>query len=184
MKFEKLTDNKLKIIFTADDMNINNVSTNAILSNNASSQKLLQSLLAKAEQKVGFKADDCDLIVEAISLNGGFIFTITKITSDYDLFENSNLLYKFESFDSFLAFCTYMKNMKFDDYSGFSLFYYNSKYYLSINTNSNSLDKLNLILGEFGNATNSSPGMNGILHEYGKVIFDESNFSDAVNLFV
>ena len=184
MKFEKLTDNKLKIIFTADDMSLNNVSTKAILSNNSISQKLLQSLLSKAEQKVGFKADDCDLIVEAVSINGGIIFTITKITSDHDLYNNLNLIYKFESFENFLDFCTYLNNMNFNDYTGFSLFLYNKKYYLSVGANNKRFSDLKLLLGEFGDNANSFPIMNGILHEYGKTVMDEISFSNAVKLFI
>ena len=171
MKFEKLTDNKLRIIFTADDMDSNNISTNAILSNNDSSQKLLQSLLTKAKQKVGFNSDDCNLVVEAISVKGGFVFTVTKVTNTCDLCLKSNLLYQFDCFDDFLDFCTYLKNMNFYDYSGFYLFLYNEKYYLSIPINNKFFFDIKPILCEFGNVVNNSSWMNGVLNEYGKIVF-------------
>ncbi len=184
MKFEKLTDNKLRIIFTTDDMNLNNVSTNAILSNSDSSQKLLQMLLAKAEQEVGFNSGDCNLIVEAISIKDGFIFNVTKVSTNCDLLLSSNLLCQFDSFEDFLDFSTYLKNMNFYDYNGFHLFLYNEKYYLSIPINNALTSDFKLILCEFGNIVNNSLCMNGILNEYGRVVFDEFSFSDNLKLFI
>lgn len=183
MKFEKLTDNKLKIIFTLEDMAANKVSANAFLSNNIVSQKLLQSMLIKAEKKVGFETGDCNLLVEAIeSTDGGFVFTITKLAHDSSS-KPLKLFFKFECFDNFLAFCKYMKNMNFSDYSRFSLILYNNTYFLSVIDDGLSFD-FKSILCEFGEFLSFSPSMEGILNEYGKVIFDENNFVDNMKLFV
>ena len=54
MKFEKITDVKIKIILSLQDMELNNVSAENILSNSASSQKLLQNILLEAEKKNWF----------------------------------------------------------------------------------------------------------------------------------
>ena len=40
MKFEKITDTKIKIFLSLRDMELNNVSAESIFSNSASSQKL------------------------------------------------------------------------------------------------------------------------------------------------
>lgn len=157
MKFEKLTDDKLRIIFTVKDMSANNVSTETFLSNNTVSQKLLHALLLRAEEKVGFKTDDCNLLVEAISFSdGGFIFTITKLSSSATN-EDSKLLFKFENFDNFLEFCTYMKNTSFSDYDRFSLFLYKNTYYLSVFGKDDWPINLKSILCEFGKPISYSP---------------------------
>lgn len=157
MKFEKLTDDKLRIIFTVKDMSANNVSTETFLSNNTVSQKLLHALLLRAEEKVGFKTDDCNLLVEAISSSdGGFIFTITKLSSSATN-EDSKLLFKFENFDNFLEFCTYLKNMNFSNCDKFSLFLYKNTYYLSILEKDDLLIDLKSILCEFADPINYSP---------------------------
>ena len=49
MKFEKITDTKIKIILSLRDMELNNVSAESIFSNSASSQRLLQNMLKRAK---------------------------------------------------------------------------------------------------------------------------------------
>ena len=86
MKFEKITDNKIKIIFTLEDMSINDVSVESFLSNKMLSEKVLQSIILEAEKQVGFNTENHELLVEALSTSdGGFEFTITKLC-----FENND----------------------------------------------------------------------------------------------
>ena len=78
MKFEKITDTKIKIILDINDIKLHNISTNNFF-NNSSSQKLLQIMLSEAEKEIGFKVDDSRLLVEAITnSNQEYIFTISK----------------------------------------------------------------------------------------------------------
>ena len=63
MKFEKITDTKIKIILSLKDMELNNVSIDNILSNSDSSQKLLQNIISMAEEKIGFKPEDSKLLI-------------------------------------------------------------------------------------------------------------------------
>ena len=44
MRFEKITDNKIKIFFSFDDMNKNHISRKILFSNNAFSQNFIQSV--------------------------------------------------------------------------------------------------------------------------------------------
>ena len=48
MKFEKITDTKIKIILSLNDMESNNISIDNIISNSESSQKLLQNIFMNA----------------------------------------------------------------------------------------------------------------------------------------
>ena len=55
----------------------------------------------------------------------------------------NNIFYKFNKFEDFLAFCTYIKNMNWSVFESFSLFLLNSTYYLhSFNNISNNLDSI------------------------------------------
>ena len=95
MKFEKITDSKIKIFLDINDMQLHNVSSKTILDTSSSSQKLLQNLLTIAEQEIGFNTGDSKLLVEAImSSEEECIFTITKLT-DTDLFKKTNIFYYF-----------------------------------------------------------------------------------------
>ena len=55
MKFEKLTDTKIRISISSKDMEINNLSAENIFSNSADSQKLLDTMISRAEKEIGFK---------------------------------------------------------------------------------------------------------------------------------
>ena len=113
MRFEKLTNSKIRIIFSSEDMISNNVSVQNFLTDKSISQRILQSILLEAEKEIGFKTDNSKLLVEALSSDGGFIFTITKLSSydDLSLVNNSIKIFKFENFDNFLDLCTYLQNM-------------------------------------------------------------------------
>ena len=58
MKFEKITDSKIKAILTEKDMELNNISSETLFSNSSFSQQLLQSMLYEAEKQIGFIVDD------------------------------------------------------------------------------------------------------------------------------
>ena len=149
MRFEKITDTKIKIFFSYDDMNKNHISKKVLFSNNPFSQNFIQYVLKTAEQNLNFKVDDENILVEILNYNDGCVFTITKIDSDFIENVGNNIFYKFNSFEDFLAFCTYIKNMNWSVFESFSLFLLNNTYYLhSFNNISNDLDT---ILCEFSN---------------------------------
>ena len=69
----------------------------------------------------------------------------------------------------------------------FSLIYYNGTYYLrALESNSFSvlLDYLKLLFSEFGKDVSSSTCIEGLLSEYGKVIFRRNAINKCINLFV
>ena len=118
MRFEKITDNKIKIFFSFDDMNKNHISRKILFSNNAFSQNFIQSVLES-------------------------VFTVIKVDSNFIENIGNNIFYKFNKFEDFLDFCTYIKNMNWSVFESFSLFLLNSTYYLhSFNNISNNLDSI------------------------------------------
>ena len=193
MKFEKITDSKIKIIVSMKDMELNNISTENIFSNSTSSQKLLQSILNRAKKEIGFETGDSRLLVEAIMSSGvEYIFTITKLDDNQLYLEKINnlFIFKFIYFDDFLALCTFLKNFSFlclkDISKNFSLIYYNNTYYLKfLKTKEYSIviDYIKNFFDEFGEDVSNSTNIDGFLNEYGKVIFPKDAISRCLYSF-
>lgn len=181
MKFEKITDVKIKIILSLQDMKSNNVSAEKIISNSKSSQKLLQNILNRAEKEIGFDAGDSKLLVEAImSSDVECIFTITKLdTNQLHIEKRNNLfIFKFDCFDDFVALCNFLNSFSFlclkDISKNFSLFYYNNTYYLKFAKDKNysiAIDYIKTFFNEFGEEVSNSTNIEGFLNEYGRIIF-------------
>lgn len=190
MKFERLTSKKIRIVFTLDDMILNNISAQDFLNDKSLSQKVLHSILSAAEKEIGFKTDDCKLLVEAItSSDGGLVFTITKVFNDIDINNNlnsfKNLIFEFDTIDDFLDLCACLKNMSISNFKAWaknvSLVFYNNTYYLLVLNTNNLFYSLHLILSEFGKLVKYSPKFEGVLNEYGEIVFNKSAISRLGN---
>jgi len=175
MKFEKLTDNKIRIIFTLADMTEKKISAPSFFTDKTISQQLLQTMISEAEKEVDFKTDDCKLLVEAFSnIDGDIIVTITKLSDCIDKnFSNEFSIYKFENFDNLLDCYKYLKNMNLTYSDNFSFVLYNNSFYLYfLNDNFSHSNYLTNILTEFADSVEFSPKIIGTLNEYGKKIFN------------
>jgi len=191
MKFEKLTDTQIKIILSLQDMESNNISVENVLSNSADSQKLLETMISQAEKELGFKPEDSKLLIEAIPSNEECIFTITKILDEAVFIPKhiNNFIYKFDTFDDFINLCTFLNNFSYlclkDISRNFSLIYYNCTYYLS-STNENTclvIDYIKALFSEFGKDVSNSPGIEGKLNEYGKVLLSKNAILKCIHSF-
>ena len=193
MKFEKLTDAKIRIILSLKDMELNNISVDSVLSNSADSQKLLESIISKAEKEIGFKPENSELLVEAMALSDEeCIFTITKLLDDKTccLSKNDLFIFKFDSFDDFIHMCTFLKNFSYlclkEISKNFSLVYYNCTYYLKFIKTQNSclvIDYIKTLFDDFGKDVSHLAGIDGILNEYGKIVFEKNAIVKCINSF-
>ena len=194
MKFEKITDTKIRVILDVIDIKTHNLSTQTIFADSNYPQEFLKSILITAEEKIGFKVDDSKLLVEAImSSKQEFVFTITKLTEQDYINENiSNFsAFKFNNFDDFIALCKFLNNLSdlnLNAFSkNFSLISYNNTYYLYNKNTENYfvlLDYMNTIFSEFGNKIIDSTYMKGCFNEYGKVIFENNAIVNTILHFV
>ena len=118
---------------------------------------LFQNILSEAEKQVGFKVQNCRLLVEAFFTSEGYIvFTLTRYKNEVGSTSTStstlarpkkvkfkrktpdgscsNAIYKFNTFEEFCNFCTYCNSSKLSDLKSFakniSLYEYNNLYYL------------------------------------------------------
>lgn len=193
MKFEKLTDTKIRIRISLKDMELNNLSVENVLSNSTNSQKLLDNMIARAEKEIGFRTGDSRLLVEAIVLaNDECVFTITKIQDDKICcpITSNTFIFKFDQFDDFINLCTFLNNFNFlclkDISKNFSLVYCKNAYYLKFVEMGNSsivLDYIKNLFSEFGKDVSCSVNIDGILNEYGKVIFVKNAILKCLNCF-
>lgn len=181
MRFEKITDNKIKIFFSFDDITKNHLSPQMLFSNNSIFQDFIQSVLKSAENNLNFKVDDENILIEILNYNDGFVFIITKMNSAFIENIGNNIYYKFNCFNDFLDFCTYIKNMNWSVLESFSLFILNNSYYLySFEDIPNDFDN---ILCEFCSKKINQNGFSGILNEYGKNIFITNAINECIGIF-
>lgn len=192
MKFEKITDTKIRIILSLKDMKSNNITAENVLSNSANSQRLLETMITRAEQELGFNPEDSQLLIEAVPSKNQCIFTITKLLDEKICIqkEQHSFIYKFESFDDFINLCNYLKNFPYlclkDISKNFSLIYYNNTYYLKLINIENSpvvLEYIKTFFTEFGKDVSNLAGIEGVLNEYGKVIFVKNAIVKCINSF-
>ena len=193
MKFEKLTDTKIKIILSVKDLETSNISVENILSNSADSQKLLENIIIRAEKELGFKPEDSKLLIEAVApSNEECIFIITKLLDDKVCCspQNNPFVFKFDSFDDFINLCTFLNNFHYlclkEVSKNFSLIYYNNTYYLRYTPIGNScivVDYIRTLFAEFGQDISNSTGIDWILNEFGKIVFAKNAILKCINSF-
>ena len=184
MKFEKITDTQIKIILDIKDMELHNITNKSIIATSTFPQKLLQTMLKTAEKEVGFKADASKLLVEATMPNNTeCIFIITKLTTKTISSLDNSFVFKFDSFDDFIALCTFLNNLSdlnLKDFSeNFSLIFYNNTYYMVVKNINLDYEKKNLFfsaVSEFSSSSFSDSFGNKLI-EYGKPIIKKNAIS-------
>lgn len=85
MKFEKLNDNKIRIILTNKDLSENHIDFHSFMSNSVETQDLFLDMLEKAEEEIGFITKDYKIRIDALAMmDGDFILTVTRMNPDID----------------------------------------------------------------------------------------------------
>lgn len=203
MKFEKITDNKIRIILNLDDLKAKNIDLHSFMSNSIESQSLFVDMLDEAEKAVGFYAKDSKVLIEALASSEDlFIFTITKVEDDSLKRKNVKIkrkvattnykkaIYRFDSFDEFCNFCTYINNGYVSFLERFaknnSLYLYKNKYYLiisDINANHSNVKGFFSVITEFAKCINHAEEFESKLLEYGKPIMKRNAIKRTFEYF-
>ena len=128
MKFEKISENKIKITFSIHDLEEKDISFHDFMSNSLESQDLFLDMLEEAEKKIGFKTSNCRVKIEALAMTeNDFVLTVTKILPDSSKkrlsvspkkklvakrksnnLNSPNLIYKFNTFDDYCHFIEFI----------------------------------------------------------------------------
>ena len=151
MKFEKLSENKIRITLTIQDLAEKEIDFHVFMSNSIESQDILLDMLEQAKKETGFDPENYNLKIEALAMaDKSFIFTITKdipeekTKSQKKKFvvkrktlnpSSTQAIYSFNSFDDYCNFLQFLKdsNLFYDVKEiadSVTLYEYKEKYYL------------------------------------------------------
>lgn len=152
MKFEKLSENKIRVTLTMQDLDEKEIDFHVFMSNPIQSQSILLDMLEEAKKEVGFDPEDYNLKIEALSLaDTNFIFTITKVIPEIDknktakkkftvkkkslMPSSTQAVYNFRSFDDFCGFLQLLEKSNLLTFAekvahSISLYRYKENYYL------------------------------------------------------
>ena len=207
MKFEKLSENKLRITLNIRDLTDNDIDYQSFMANSGNTQKLFLDMLDKAEREVGFVTKNYKIMIEAlVTSTGGFVVTVTRSLPDElhtsqkkRTFKtkrksvnslNNKIIYSFNSFDDFCLFCNSLDKNIVKNLNKISkeitLHFFKNTYYLLIeNSNTNYVYTKSLInyLAEFGTYSYNSHILSYELSEYGKLIFKNNAIKLCLKYF-
>ena len=206
MKIEKLTDNKIRIIINLEELSEKNIDIFNLPNSKEKIYDLFDGILEEADRQVGFKTQNCKLLIEAFSSSEGYIiFTFTKYKNDITSTKSpkryrlkrktyntnyTNAIYKFDNFEEFCNFCTYCTKTKLSDLKqlakNISLFEYNDFYYLivsNINKNYINIQLFYTVISEFSCLESTSIIFRSKIQEYGKVIFKANAVKNTIKYF-
>lgn len=152
MKFEKLSENKIRVTLTMQDLDEKEIDFHVFMSNPIQSQSILLDMLEEAKKEVGFDPEDYNLKIEALSLaDTNFIFTITKVIPEIEknktakkkftvkkkslMPSSTQAVYNFRSFDDFCGFLQLLEKSDLLTFAekvahSISLYRYKENYYL------------------------------------------------------
>jgi len=207
LKIEKISENKIKITISVDDLIERNIDLDSLNYNSPAAQELFWDMMEQAEEEFGFNISDSQLVIEPIpDMEDGFIITITKLDEDGDFesihkyiknrYKKSDLrskrkgrrlytsvcIYSFSSFDDLCALSKIIQNI----YSGESTLYkYKSTYYLLLTRSNFTVSNIKLfdiLMSEYGSKVPNASFYEGYLNEYGEKIA-ASNAIEIINTY-
>ena len=203
MIFQKLSENKLKIILSNDELP-NSGNFDDFISDSSEARHTFLEILDKAYDEVGFNTRDYKIKIDAIALrNGNFVFTVTKLVKMKKALKTAKprkiaksdisnfAVYKFDSFDDFCNFCSFLKKLDLINLSNLArkieLYSYNNCYYLSvfrINENFSDIAKFYSSITEFCKYFSNRELFISVLQEKGSLILKNNAISICQKYFI
>lgn len=201
MKIEKLSDNKIRVIFSIQELEKQNIDYHSFMSNSIENKYIFSSLLCKAKEELDFNTDNCKVSVETFELSdGNFILTITKfniktkklkLRRKLNNLHNNSCIYKFSSLDNFCDFCNFLNTNlphileKLKNKN--SLFKINKDYFLIINDlvlDYKNMGCFSSAITEFASFTNSSNSLISKFIENSKCIIKDNAVHSCLSFFL
>ena len=192
MKIEKVTQNKIKITLTCDDMEMWDLDIEKISTNAPQARDFFINIIERAESELSFDIKDSQLLVEAVMKTDGSVIHISKINPDSDELnkltrarikkievrvrrkssnDNKCVVFVFDKFDDAVDACKLVTAI-FDGYSSF--YKYDNRFYLVMYF-INSADKhIDMVMSEFGSKAEKTNSLIGILNERGELMIKEN----------
>ena len=191
MKFEKLSENKIKITLTSQDLKDKNIDFHSFMSNPLEKQDLFLDILEEAEEEIGFEFKDYPVRIEALAMaNGEFIVTVTRVVPDSKNLHKKYAIYKFASFDDYCNFVKYLKNhnlsLSYKVAKNILLYLYKEDYYIvfdNINLKYSNIAKFNSAIIEFAKFISNSSLFICKLLENGEIIMNNNAIKTGIKYF-
>lgn len=190
MKFEKLSEYKLKITLSNDELPDSNGDLDSFMSDSSRARRSFLDILDKAADEVGFHVGDNKVRIDAkCQYNGDFIFTVTKLIPKKPTLKKAKpqkisvnrqdncIIYYFDDLEIFFSLCSFLKDQKITHLENFckftEVYKLNNKYYLVFNEINNEykyIAKLYSCITEFANFYSSQEVMALMIKERGSLI--------------
>ena len=204
MKFEKISNNIIKITLSLNDLEKRNIDFQSLTYNSKAAQELLWEMMEHAEDKFGFDISNSHIVFEPVSdMKKGFVITITKLDTEEEfdslrkiikdifpakrkklpkrLIYPSTVLYSFVSFDNIISFAKLDRDML---NIRSSLYKLNDTYYLLLKSDAPyNFRKLEISLGEFGKKIYKHSIFEGLLNERGTKLIKDNALEVLKNHF-
>lgn len=172
MKIKRISENKIQVIISKDDLDKKNVQKWDLMPNSHNAQELFQEMLDQAYEECGFEVDpETQLMVEAYPMTiDSLIVTLTKVSKlektyfqsfidedlfdDYDEFEefadveSNELIYEFKDLEDIFQLATQIGPLYF---GRSDLYKFQDKYYLVFKDPEKLLESIIGTIGEYGN---------------------------------
>lgn len=199
MQIEKLSDNKIRIIFSIQELEKQNIDYHSFMSNSNQNNYIFTNLLCQAQKEVNFNTEHCKISVETFELsNGNFIVTMTKINNKkvtlkrkINKMHNNSCIYKFANIDNFCDFCNYLSQTpnkileKLENKN--SLYCMNNEYFFIVNNlllNYDEIGYFSSSITEFATFTNSSDYLISKFTENSNCIMKNNAINTCLNFFI
>jgi len=195
MKFKRLSEDKIQIIVSSEDLEKRNVKKWDFMPNSPKAQEFFQEMLDQAYEECGFEVDaDTQLMVEAYPMTSdSLVITVTKVRQldkdEYDdellddledeeiaELESDELVYLFKDFEDVIQFC---KQINGDYRDGSNMYKLGNVYYLTFLEPDNLSDHALGMLGEYGNIVHLAEAY---LAEHGKLMIKDKAIEVMANL--
>ena len=188
MKIEKISDNKIKVTLSVKELEERNLDFQSLRYNTPEAQTLFWDMMKQAENEHGFKTSNCQLFIEAASINDGkFIVTVTKLQDKVlppvpqkkklpipelkvrkkQTNKSENSIYKFDDFEQI---CNLLSATEIPSNLASTLYEYKNAFFLVAKPSKD----LHLIISEFGEIVKDSVTIEGLLQEHGNKIVEKN----------
>ena len=210
MRFEKLSENKIRITLTLNDLKDKDIDFHDFMSNPLETQDLFLDILNEAKEQIGFNTTNYQIRIEALAMiDGDFVVNITRMSkADNSIStpytqkkkfkvrrkavstKSEQAIYKFESFDDYYFFLQYLSQKKLYKThliaKTIAMYFYKDAYYLILNDiDSNNIDILDFYSSiiEFATYVTNSQLLISKIKECGKVIFKDNALKSGLKYF-
>jgi len=210
MRFEKLSENKIRITLTVNDLKDKDIDFHDFMSNPLETQDLFLDILEQAKEKIGFNTTDYRVKIEALAMiDGDFVVNITRISETEKTNTSTSTpkkkfkvrrktaapkseqsVYKFDCFDDYCYFIQYLSKNKLSNAyliaKKIVVYVYQNEYYLvfnDINENYKNLVTFYSSITEFGTYINNSTLFISKLQECGKTVIKNNALKISLKHF-